>query len=377
MLHYLVVAHQTTTSTELLQCLSELADFDPETVFTVLVPATPVVHLLAWKEGETNEIARQRAEEARERFVDSGLNVPQAKVGDGSPLIAIGDELRAHPGEYDAVVLSTLPPGVSRWLRLDLQNLVERQFGLPVIHVVAKLDTSHVRNIVVALGGQTGGGARLLGPAIAQALGANYVDRLILQAAAQHLGASVTALHQKEERLPTKGERFRRFLQTAIGHSAPTDEVPAFLTEEYESPVITRGLDLEDAKYIKGLQVVFQDLAARGNVVIVGRGSPIILREVPNVLKVGLVANRRDCVARIMEREQLTHGEAEKAVIERDKARAYYFKRFFGADDPDNPEFYHLVINTSDVPVDYAVDLVVQSAKALEEGRLRTVDASA
>lgn len=41
---------------------------------------------------------------------------------------------------------------------------------------------------VVALGGQTGGGARLLGPAIAQALGANYVDRLILQAAAQHLG---------------------------------------------------------------------------------------------------------------------------------------------------------------------------------------------
>ena len=164
---------------------------------------------------------------------------------------------------------------------------------------------------VVALGGQTGGGARLLAPAIAQALGANYVDRLILQTAAQHVGASVTALHQKEERLPTKGERFRRFLQTAIEHSVATDEVglvPAFLTEEYESPVIKRGLDLEDAKYIQGLQVVIQDLAAQGNVVIVGRGSPIILREAPNVLKIGLVANRRDCVARIMERERLTHG---------------------------------------------------------------------
>ncbi len=150
--------------------------------------------------------------------------------------------------------------------------------------------------------------------------------------------------------------------------------MPAFLTEEYESPVIKRGLDLEDAKYIQGLQAVIQDLAAQGNVVIVGRGSPIILREAPNVLKVGLVADRRDCVARIIERERLTHEEAEKAVIERDKARAYYFKRFFGADDPDHPEFYHLVINTSDVPVDCAVDLVVQSAKALEEGRLRTAD---
>ncbi len=123
MTHYLVVAHQTATSAELLQCVVELAAFDPATVFTVLVPATPLVHLLTWEEGETNEIARQRAEEARERFEGSGLNVAQAKVGDGSPLLAIGDELRAHPEEYDAVVLSTLPPGVSRWLRLDVHHL--------------------------------------------------------------------------------------------------------------------------------------------------------------------------------------------------------------------------------------------------------------
>ena len=138
MTHYLVVAHQTATSAELLQRVSELAAFDPETIFTVLVPATPVVHLLTWEEGETNQIARQRAEEARERFEGSGLNVAQAKVGDGSPLLAIGDELRAHPGEYDAVVLSTLPPGLSRWLRLDVHHQAERKFGLPVIHVVAQ-----------------------------------------------------------------------------------------------------------------------------------------------------------------------------------------------------------------------------------------------
>ena len=138
MTHYLVVAHQTATSAELLQRVSELAADDPTTIFTLVVPATPVVHLLTWAEGETNEIARQRAAAARERFEASGLKVAQAKVGDGSPLLAIGDELRAHPGEYDAVVLSTLPPGVSRWLRLDVHHLAERNFGLPVIHVVAQ-----------------------------------------------------------------------------------------------------------------------------------------------------------------------------------------------------------------------------------------------
>ena len=235
---------------------------------------------------------------------------------------------------------------------------------------------------VVALGGQTGGGARLLGPAIAQALGANYVDRLILQAAAQHLGATVSALHQKEERLPTRGERFGRILQSVLERSAMADggveglAVPSFLIEEYDSlpTIITKGSDLEDAKYIKGLQVVIKDLADRDNVVIVGRGSSIILRDEPGVLRVGLVANWWDCVSRIQEREHLSQGEAEKTVIERDRARAFYFKRFFGVDDPDNPEFYHLVINTSDVPVDYAIDLVVQGAKALEAGKFRTAD---
>ena len=136
MTHYLVLAHQTATSAELLKRVSELAV--PPPIITILVPATPVVHLLTWAKGETKGIAWQRAEEARERFEASGLNVAQAKVGDSSPILAIGDELRAHPGEYGAAVLSTLPPGLSRWLRLDVRHVAERKFGLPVIHVVVQ-----------------------------------------------------------------------------------------------------------------------------------------------------------------------------------------------------------------------------------------------
>ena len=237
--------------------------------------------------------------------------------------------------------------------------------------------------VVVTLGSQSGGGAILLGPAIAQALGANYVDRLILQTAAQHLGATVSALHQKEDRLPTRRERFGRLLQRAMEHSALTYSVegglgvPEFLVEEYESPVITNGHDLEDIKYLQGLQVAIKDLAAQGNVVIVGRGSSLILKSMPDVLRVGMVANWVDSVSRIEERDQLSRKEAKKIVIDRDRARAFYFKRLFGVDDPDKPEFYHLVINTSDVAPDYAVDLVVQAAKALEAGKFSPVEASA
>ena len=128
---------------------------------------------------------------------------------------------------------------------------------------------------------------------------------------------------------------------------------------------------VEEAARILGIgRQTAYELAADGNVVIVGRGSSIILRDMPKVLRVGVVANWWDCVSRIMEQDHLTKEQATQAVIDRDKARTHYFKRFFGVDDPDKPEFYHLVVNTSDMGLGHAADLVAQAADALEEGWL-------
>ena len=66
-----------------------------------------------------------------------GARVVRTDVGVAEPLQAIGDELRKHPG-YDRLVICTLPPGLSRWLRLDLVHQAKRKFGLPVVHVVAE-----------------------------------------------------------------------------------------------------------------------------------------------------------------------------------------------------------------------------------------------
>ena len=234
---------------------------------------------------------------------------------------------------------------------------------------------------VITMGGLSGGGGRKLGPLVAERLGADYVDRLILTNVARHVGATVEALHQREERPATRGERFSRILQRILERSAMTGAggdpyfgpgVAAFLTQEYEDlpqPTITRGHELEDEKYIEAVRKAMADLAADGNVVIVGRGGYIILRDMPRVLRVGVVANFEDRVETIMERERLGREEADKTVRARDEARADYFKRFFGIVDPDGPELYHLVINSSDINLDSAADVVIQAATALEEGR--------
>ncbi len=242
---------------------------------------------------------------------------------------------------------------------------------------------------IVTLSGLTGGGARRLGPGIARRLGADYVDRLILTDAARHIGATVAALHEREERPPTRGERFTGILQRIMERAAVSGAAgdPYFgpsavslLTEEFEElpqPTITRGHEIEDEKYHDALSQVISDLAETGNVVIVGRGSPVILKDTPTALRVGTVADWEDRVARIMDVDRLGHDDAERTIIARDQARAYYYKRYFDIDDPDDPKLYHLVLNTSALGIEYATTIVIEAAQALKKGDIRRVDSNA
>jgi hypothetical protein len=55
-------------------------------------------------------------------------------IGDPEPLMAIEDAINL--GNYDEVIVSTLPTRLSRWLKLDLVSKT-KALGLPVTHVEA------------------------------------------------------------------------------------------------------------------------------------------------------------------------------------------------------------------------------------------------
>jgi hypothetical protein len=136
MARYLIVTHQTALSPALQRRVSALIADDPAAEFAVLVPEAPGAPL-TW-EGETVDVARQRAEAAKTLLEERvRARVFRAAVGPAEPLQAIADELSTQPG-YDTLVICTLPPGLSRWLKLDLVHRAERKFGLRVVHVVAE-----------------------------------------------------------------------------------------------------------------------------------------------------------------------------------------------------------------------------------------------
>jgi hypothetical protein len=141
---YLVVANQTLASEPLLATIRRLHRSGP-TAFHLVVPITPPRDHV-WTEGEARAVAAERLDAALERLTELGIEA-DGEVGDVSPMLAIEDAMR-DDGPYEAIVLSTLPPGLSRWLKLDLPHRVESAFGLEVFHVVGQREPAHMRRAV-------------------------------------------------------------------------------------------------------------------------------------------------------------------------------------------------------------------------------------
>src|SRR5947209_2517170 len=131
----LVVAHQTAATPPLLDAVRERAARSPAT-FHLVVPRQPhgLHKAVDPIEAGTDE-ARVVLTDALPKLSDAAGEAVTGDVGDPEPLMAIQDAVNL--GDYDEIIISTLPLGISRWLKLDLVSKA-RALGLPVTHVLAE-----------------------------------------------------------------------------------------------------------------------------------------------------------------------------------------------------------------------------------------------
>ena len=132
----LVVANRTAGCEELQQALKERAGQGDDVKFTLVVPSA---HGLAKAAGSDVGIpeAEQHVHEALETLRGEGLDV-EGRLGDPDPVAAVADAANAE--SYDELIVSTLPSHLSKWLHLDLPRKAAHATGLPVTHVVGKVD---------------------------------------------------------------------------------------------------------------------------------------------------------------------------------------------------------------------------------------------
>jgi hypothetical protein len=153
---YLVVANQTLGGQELLDVIRDRMSRGPAE-FLVLAPATPTTRLVndvnalscafpvgpdlvpsatdlrTREQGITEAKANLDTELRRLREIGATAD---GTVGDRDPMKAI--EMILVRGAFDEIILSTLPPGISRWLAWDLPHRVRRRTDVPLTVVTAR-----------------------------------------------------------------------------------------------------------------------------------------------------------------------------------------------------------------------------------------------
>jgi hypothetical protein len=130
----LVVAHQTAATEPLLRAVRERAARSPAK-FHLVVPRQPhgmhkVVDPIEAGEDEAQAVLNS----ALPQLSEAAGQPVEGSIGDPEPLMAIQDAVNL--GHYDEIIVSTLPLGISRWLKLDLISKA-KALGLPVTHVLA------------------------------------------------------------------------------------------------------------------------------------------------------------------------------------------------------------------------------------------------
>ena len=132
--HVLVVAHQTAATPGLLDAVRSRAARGPVTFHLVVPQQAHGMHKVVDPQDAGADEAHQVLDAALPKLSDAaGLQVT-GSVGDAEPLMAIQDAVNL--GNYDEIIISTLPLGISRWVKLDLISKA-RGLGLPVTHVAA------------------------------------------------------------------------------------------------------------------------------------------------------------------------------------------------------------------------------------------------
>jgi len=135
---YLVVGNQTLDSPELADAIAERVAAGPAS-FHVVVPATPIQRGLTWDEDETRAVAEDRLAEAIARLRQLGVDA-SGEIGHRDPIEATEDALRGRT--IDEVILSTLPPGISRWLGQDVPTRLKGSVLVPVTVVTTQRSTA-------------------------------------------------------------------------------------------------------------------------------------------------------------------------------------------------------------------------------------------
>ena len=195
-----------------------------------------------------------------------------------------------------------------------------------------------MNDMIICIGRQYGSGGREVGEKLAKRLGVTCYDKLLLKQAAKEGGVS-------------------------LGEVERQDEKPVSASAFLSGNVFADSASIGGAFYSQS-QLVYDaekkailDAAAKGGCVIIGRCADYVLDGTEGLIRVFLYADIKVREERVRERNLYADKDVLKNIHRIDRERRDY-NRYYAGRDWEKPENYDLLINTTQIGVDGAVQLI-------------------
>jgi cytidylate kinase len=202
---------------------------------------------------------------------------------------------------------------------------------------------------VITVEREYGSGGAAIAERLAQRLGWKLWDRDLTAEIARTANVDHHTVARCDERVDSLLYRlFKVYARGSYERALPVAESRMFDTD----------------RMFATLEKVIEDVAKRGNCVIVGRGAPYILRNRPDVFHVFVYASIEEKVRRIKSIGK-SPKEAAQLVEEIDRERASFIRHYFNKEWPLRT-LYNVMINTK-FGDEYVVELILQHIAALEK----------
>lgn len=114
--------------------------------------------------------------------------------------------------------------------------------------------------------------------------------------------------------------------------------------------------------YFNLTQYAVLEAAKDDNVVIIGRGAFVTLKNVPDMISVRLVADNKTRIERLKNEFDWDEKKANQRIIESDENRTGFHKNFYNVDVND-PANYDMTLNTGKMDIEKIVQLVSDYVK--------------
>jgi cytidylate kinase len=146
------------------------------------------------------------------------------------------------------------------------------------------------------------------------------------------------------------------------GYGLPEPQLEKF---DEKKPPFWDSWQIQRKKFLHFLEAVIFDFARKGNVVIVGRGGQVLLKDLPGVFHLRVTAPFEVRLKRILAVKGGDEKQIARLLRRSDRDSEGFIRSLFDA-DWDDPNLYDLVINTQKISAESAADMVLRAAQSQE-----------